>query len=131
MNKISKINSKLGFDGRIFLKESEWETYRRRKPVRYLKKPKNNLCEVCHKIATDDNPIQNAHIIGFEIGVICLGLTPEYVDGHDNIVSAHKKKCNKEAELDLLESCRVLKLRGIKSLPEFIPQDIYELWLKV
>ena len=42
----------IGFDGRTFLEESEWLAYRRRKPVRYIRRPKTEICELCGAPAT-------------------------------------------------------------------------------
>lgn len=121
----------LGFDGRQFLLEAEWLTYRRRKPVRYIRKKKTQQCEVCGKPETIDNPFQNAHLIGFDVGVIDLALTPDYLDSDENIVTAHRKTCNRTSELDLLRSMRRLKTLGIKELPGFLPASIQEMWRKM
>lgn len=118
---MENIECNIGFDGRIFLTQAEWNTYKRRKPVRYISKQKPLLCEVCNKPATSDNPLENSHCIGFGLGIIYLGLTPEYVDGHENIVSAHRKECNSKAELSLFESCKLLKSQSINSLPGYLP----------
>jgi hypothetical protein len=69
---MKKIVRNTGFDGRTFLTESEWLTYCRRKPVRYIRKAKEAVCRICRKPGTPDNPFQNAHIISFDIGVIDL-----------------------------------------------------------
>lgn len=121
----------LGFGGREFLTESEWNTFRRRKPVRYIRKELDDICSVCGLPPDADNPFQNAHRIGFEAGIIFLGLTPEYVDSHENIVTSHRIKCNNASELDLTEVMRLLKERGIKSLPTYLPQEIHQLWESV
>lgn len=123
-----KIKTNLGFDNRIFLTEEEWKTYNRRKPVRYIKKKKTNFCEICNKPAEEGNPFENSHLIGFGLGVTYLGLTPEYVDGDNNIVCAHRKICNSKAELDLHASCKELKSRGVKSLPKYLPEFVLEVW---
>jgi hypothetical protein len=117
-----------GFDGRTFLSESEWRTYCRRKPVRYIRKRKEAVCHVCGKPATTDNPFQNAHVISFDIGVIDLALTPDFLDSDANIVTAHRLTCNKATELDLRGSMARLRSLGIPSLPAFLPDDIHELW---
>lgn len=67
-----------GFNGRIFLTKEEWETYCRRKPVRYIKKTKNKICEICGKNEEKYNQFQNAHVIGFDFGLIDIGLTPDF-----------------------------------------------------
>jgi hypothetical protein len=123
-----KIQENIGFDGRIFLTQEEWMTYRRRKPVRYIRKAKPNLCEICGKKPMEDNPLENSHRIGFRLGIIFLGLTPEFVDRNDNIVSAHKKVCNKSAELDLPSACCDLKKHGIVELPDYLPNFIHKIW---
>ncbi len=128
---MEKIKCNLGFDGRVFLSEAEWETYKKRKPVRYIKKKKPELCEICDEPEESNNPFENSHLIGFGLGITYLGLTPEYVDGYDNIVSAHRKECNSKAELSLLESCKELKSKGIKSLPAYLPKFVHEIWLQV
>jgi hypothetical protein len=118
----------LGFDGRQFLLEAEWTTYRRRKPVRYIRKPKASMCEVCGRPGTADNPLQNAHGIGFDVGVIDLALTPEYLDSDENIKTAHRKTCNQAVELDLVGSMNRLKGLGVRELPAFLPDTVHELW---
>ena len=77
-----------GFDDRIFLTAAEWDTFCRRKPVRYIHKRKEPVCQVCGLPATPNDPLQNAHIISFDVGVIDLALTPDSLDSDANIVSA-------------------------------------------
>ncbi len=81
-----------------------------------------------YKPEKEDNKFENSHIIGFGLGIIYLGLTPEYVDSHDNIITAHKKICNSKAELGLIGSCRELKNKGIKSIPTYLPQFVRDVW---
>jgi len=121
----------LGFEGRRFLREAEWMTYRRRKPVRYISKKKTEHCVECGRPETADNPLQNAHVIGFDVGVIDLALTPEYLDSDENIITAHRKTCNRASELDLIESMKRLKRLGVKDLPAFLPPTIQENWKAV
>jgi hypothetical protein len=90
-----------GFADRVFLTSAEWDTFCRRRPVRYIHKRKEPICQVCGLPPTPDNPLQNAHIISFDIGVIDLALTPDYLDSDANILSAHRNHCNKASELDL------------------------------
>jgi hypothetical protein len=118
-----------GFDGRVFLTAAEWETFCRRKPVRYIRKRKESVCQVCGLPSTPDNPLQNAHVISFDVGVIDLALTPDYLDSDANIVSAHRNHCNKASELDLQRSMVHLSSLGIAELPKFLPPFIHELWL--
>ncbi len=118
----------LGFDGRRFLLEAEWTTYRRRKPVRYIRKAKAGECQVCGRPGNPDNPLQNAHVIGFDVGVIDLALTPEYLDSDENIVTAHRKTCNRVSELDLVGSMKRLRELGVRELPAFLPDAIRETW---
>src|SRR5450755_227374 len=93
-----------GFEGRMFLDEAEWLTYCRRKPVRYIRRPRAAVCQVreCGLPGSSENPLQNAHIISFNVGVIDLGLTPEFLDSEKNILTAHRRTCNKGCELDLM-----------------------------
>jgi len=121
----------LGFEGRLFLWAAEWMTFRRRKPVRYIRKKKTQQCEVCGGPGTTENPFQNAHLIGFDIGVIDLALTPDYLDSDENIVTAHRKTCNRASEFDLVRSMRRLKELGVKELPSFLPVSIQERWRDV
>ena len=101
-----------GFDGRQFLTDEEYSTYLRRPPVRYSARdapPKPDCCSVCGKPFSDENPAQVAHRIPFGRGLRRFRLTPEWLDRSDNLVWAHRGKCNKMAELsddeifDLLE----------------------------
>jgi hypothetical protein len=128
---MTKQRCNLGLEGRQFLMEVEWMTYRRRKPVRYIRKKKDLKCGVCGQPETADNPFQNAHIIGFDLGVIDLALCPEFLDSDANIVTAHKKRCNRASELDLPRSMRRLKGLGVNELPSFLPPPIHEMWRAV
>lgn len=128
--KLPEIKYNTGFENRIFLTETEWDTFRKRKPVRYIKgRPHDRNCSVCGEPARLDNPLQHAHRIGFEMGIIYFGLTPDFVDSPKNIVSAHKRSCNSAAELTLGDTIQFLIQLGIKSLPEYLPQEIKEHWL--
>lgn len=92
----------LGFDGRIFLTREEHNTYCRRLPVRYAAKNLGNkpiICSICGEPATEKNPIQAAHRVPFGVGIVDFSLTPDWLDGPQNLVWAHKIKCNKEAEI--------------------------------
>lgn len=117
-----------GFDNRIFLTQEEWNTFRRRKPVRYIRAKHKELCAVCNKPATKDNPFQHSHKIGFELGIIYLALTPEFVDSMDNIVSAHRNICNKSAELSVEDSMHHLKSLGVRELPDFLPDQLKQMF---
>ena len=118
----------LGFDGRMFLHESEWLTYCRRKPVRYTHKQKAAACEVCGLAESPENKFQNAHLIGFEFGVIHLGLTPQFLDDDANILTAHTKKCNRKAELNEHDSMLRLRKLGVVELPSYLPDAIRKKW---
>jgi hypothetical protein len=101
---MAKIPRNSGFEGRMFLTEAEWQTYCRRMPVRYIRKSMEAVCQVCGNAESPENPVQNAHVISFNIGVIDLALTPEFLDSHDNIATAHRIACNKATKLDLRAS---------------------------
>jgi hypothetical protein len=82
------VKCNLGFDGRRFLSEAEWRTYLRRKPVRYIRQPTAPVCAVCGEPAASGNPLQNAHKISFDLGIVYLALTPEFLDGENRIISS-------------------------------------------
>ncbi|MGH7172768.1 MAG: hypothetical protein ACRELG_21000 [Gemmataceae bacterium] len=86
------------------------------------------VCEVCGKPGSNENPLQNAHIIGFDVGVIDLGLTPDFLDSDKNIKTAHRSTCNKQTELDLQGSMDRLRELGEKELPQYLPAWIHEAW---
>lgn len=127
---MSRVKRNIGFDGRMFLDEAEWLTYCRRKPVRYIRRPRAAACQVseCGLPGSSENPLQSAHLIGFDVGVIDLGLTPEFLDSDKNIVTAHRRGCNKQSELDLEGSMRRLRDLGVEELPEYLPGAIREAW---
>jgi hypothetical protein len=120
-----------GFNGETFLTNNEWQTYLKRKPVRFISKKTDPVCSVCGKEGTKKNPLQNAHKISFHIGIVWLALTPDFLDNDNNIVTAHKKKCNKSVELNLEESMDFLKLQGIISIPKFLKSDTKRRWQKI
>lgn len=89
----------LGFDGKKFLTDDEWKCYLRRLHVRYIKKKKDAICCICGLPASAGKPLENAHKIPFAVGIRKYKLTPDYLDGDDNIVTAHRGMCNKKCEL--------------------------------
>ena len=124
----SSDNRNIGFGGRTFLTKEEWLTYRRRAPVRYIRKNKFKICQICGKPEIDGNKFQNAHRVGFILGVIDLGLTPEYLDRDENILTTHQKICNKAAELNLEQSMQFLLSNGIVDLPDFLDENVLTKW---
>jgi hypothetical protein len=126
---MATIEFNIGFDGRMFLTEEEWRTYVRRKPVRFIDKERDGVCQVCGKPADESNPLQNAHRISFGLGVIYLALTPDFLDDDDNIVTAHRKGCNAKAELGLGQAMALLRKLGVADLPAFLPQSVHDMWL--
>ena len=110
----------------MFLDEAEWRTYCRRKPVRYIRRPKATKCAWCSLPGCPENPLQCAHVIGFDMGVMDLGLTPEFLDSKDNIVTAHRRTCNKQSELSLQGSIDRLRKLGVIELPKYLPDLIQE-----
>ena len=120
--------SNMGFGGRIFLFEDEWNTFTRRSPVRFVRRKKALVCAYFGKEAAESNPFQNAHIIGFIMGVLQLGLTPDFLDAPENIKTAHKKLCNDRVELSLEQSMQKLRNEGVVRLPEYLPKEIHNLW---
>ena len=93
----------LGFDGRVFLTDAEHQTYLRRKPVRFVRKviAASNSCSVCGEDGSRENPLQVAHIVPFGLGVVHFKLTPEWLDSPANLRWAHRRVCNKAAELSV------------------------------
>jgi|ERR1017187_2751192 hypothetical protein len=125
---MSKGSRKIGFDGRVFLEETEWRTYCRRKPVRYIRHPKAIVCCVCGLPGSEQNPLQNAHIIGFDMGVVDFALTPDFLDSAQNIVTAHRRGCNKKTEVNLKGAVAQLVQLRVSDLPAFLPSEIHALW---
>ncbi|WP_431865493.1 hypothetical protein [Microbacterium paraoxydans] len=107
----------LGFDGRVFLTDSEHQTYLRRRPVRYVRKviPASESCSVCGEDGSVENPLQVAHIVPFGLGVVHFKLTPEWLDGAENLRWAHRRVCNKAAELSVDQTRSHLIELGILS----------------
>jgi len=120
----SPMKNNIGFNDRNFLTKEEWQTYIRRMPVRYIKKKKTELCQICGKPSSKDNPFESSHIIGFKVGIVFFGLTPDFLDSDENIVSAHKRLCNSKAEKSIQDVCERLKSLGINKLPNFLPSEI-------
>ena len=89
----------MGFEGRVFLHDYEYETYMRAMPVRYIKHKLGTCCAVCGLPAATGNPLQAAHLIPFSKGIKEYRLTPDFLDRIENIVPAHRSTCNKTAEL--------------------------------
>ena len=113
-----KLNT--GFDGRVFLEEYEWLTYQRRLPVRRIRgRTHKETCFTCGGAPSDDKPFEHSHRIGFALGVVELGLTPEFLDGPWNIVSAHRGACNKAAEMTVESAATLLVSLG-HTLPDYL-----------
>jgi len=56
--------------------------------------------------------MQLAHRVPFKIGVVDWGLTPDWLDGADNLCLAHVGNCNDRAELSNLEVEKHLRASG-------------------
>ena len=67
-------------------------------------------------------------VIGFKIGIVSFGLTPDFLDRDENIISAHKRLCNSEAEITAQDVCERLKSLGIDKLPDFLPNETLVEW---
>jgi hypothetical protein len=111
---------KEGFQGRVWLTVSEWETFRRRVAVRYPQGVRpavierdGSRCSICGLDAADGRPrLQLAHRIPFKIGVVDWGLTPDWLDGVENLSLAHAGRCNDQVELQPSEiPARLRELR--------------------
>lgn len=98
---------KEGFKGRVWLTVCEWETFRRRVAVRFPQHLRKALeerdglrCVVCGLDEQDGRPrLQLAHRVPFKIGVVDWGLTPDWLDGKENLGLAHVGACNDRFEL--------------------------------
>ena len=105
----------MGFEGRVFLTDEEHATYLRRPPVRYAAKgmsDKPTECDICGLPERPLNTLQASHLIPFTSGWRDFWLTPDYLDQRENLVWAHKKGCNKGAELSFADiAYRVRALR--------------------
>ncbi len=62
------------------------------------------------------------------MGIVFLGLAPDFLDKNENIITAHKKCCNSFAELSLEDSCRRLKTIGVTKLPSYLPKNSLKCW---
>lgn len=66
-------------------------------------------CIVC---GSSDGTLQLAHKVPFLIGVVDWGITPEWLDRAENLVLAHKGKCNDRCELTDEEILQELETAG-------------------
>lgn len=111
-----------GYGGRAWLSLTEWETYRRRVAVRYPQKTRAQVVardgEFCSICGGDDDsgtrPIQLAHRVPFKLGVVDWGLSPDWLDGLENLCLAHRGACNDEAELKTAQIPAHLRGLGLK-----------------
>jgi hypothetical protein len=120
----------VGFDGRRFLTKPEWEAYCRHRPAHRTSRRSLHVevCYVCGETASVERPFQFAHRIGFLQGILLFGLTPDYVDRQENLVTAHRGACNDAAELTLEEVVKVLRADGVETLPDHLLGRIKLLW---
>lgn len=109
-----------GFEGRAWLTEAEWETYRRRVAVRYngskraaVVSRQGDLCFTCGEAALEGSKMQLAHRVPFRVGVVDWGLTPDWLDRADNLCLAHTGACNHAAELTTSEIAKLLRISGL------------------
>lgn len=56
-------------------------------------------CAACGR-ETNVSDLQASHLIPFIPGVVDWGLTPDWLDQQDNLVLAHRGKCNNLVELE-------------------------------
>ncbi|MBC8501888.1 MAG: hypothetical protein H8D35_02025 [Nitrosopumilus sp.] len=114
----------------VFLTKEEWETFIRWGiPVRYNRNKKKSFCQICGKPPSKDNPFDHSHMIGYSVGIVTFGLTPDFLNSDENIVSAHRKLCNSKAEITTQDVCEKLKSLGIDKLPDFLPSEIRDSFL--
>ena len=117
------------FEGRTFLTKEEWQTYQRRPPEKYPRQGKQppEVCQVCQRPPSTENPLQYAHKISARYGVWYLALTPEFLDHEKHMVWAHRKECNSSVELDFASTLEYLRTLGME-LPSFLPDEVQEAW---
>ena len=118
----------VGFGDAIFLTEAEWFTFRKHKPARHTHKNKTNICAVCGLGSIQGKRFEGAHKIPLMKGMANFGLTPDYLNRDENIVTTHNGKCNAKAELSVIDSMKLMREWGIKELPEYLDEEILELW---
>ncbi|WP_433955106.1 hypothetical protein [Janibacter indicus] len=107
-----------GYGDRVFLTDSEHETYLRRMPVRYARRGLAGIPEVCHvcgEPAVDGNPLQAAHRVPFNAGVRRWRLTPTWLDRPGNLRWAHRQRCNRLVELSEKDIEELVELLRRKS----------------
>lgn len=114
----SKMVKREGFGGRAWLTVEEWETYRRRPAVRYPQRSRpavverdGESCIICG--SDDGRPIQLAHHVPFKVGLVDFGLTPDWLDGVDNLRLAHQGSCNDLVECSFAEVPQLLSSLGL------------------
>jgi len=88
------------------------------------KYPKEDICHICKLPPESKNRLEWAHLISYKNGFDSLGLTMVFLNSRENLVMAHRVKCNKRAELSLEDSIRRLWDLGHRDLPQHI-QPIY------
>ena len=99
----------------MFLTETEWQTYLRRRPVRYVRVKllgKEKKCEICGKPDSEENPVQAAHRIPFSKGVEKFAFTPDWLDRKENLGWACRRKCNQKMEWSDKKTLNFLKISG-------------------
>lgn len=108
-----------GFEGRAWLTEAEWGTYRRRVAVRYNESKRatvasrqGGMCFTCGEAPLEGHKMQLAHRVPFRVGVIDWGLTPDWLDRADNLCLTHAGACNHAAELTASEIAKLLRASG-------------------
>ena len=84
------------------------------------KYPKPELCHICNLPADLKNRFEWAHLISYKNGFDFLGLTMVFLNSRENLVMAHRLKCNKSAELNPQQSIRRLWDLGHRDLPKHL-----------
>lgn len=86
--------------------------------------PKVSICQMCNLPEEAKNRLEWAHLISYKNGFDSLGLTMIFLNSRENLVMAHRVRCNKQAELNLQDSIRRLWDLGHRDLPQHL-QAIY------
>jgi hypothetical protein len=74
-------------------------------------------------LAAKENPLWAAHRIHALNGVRYFGLTPDFLDDPKKLVWAHRRVCNRKAELGFAGTLVYLWQNGVRDLPTFLPES--------
>jgi hypothetical protein len=128
-----EIKSNTGFNGRTFLTEYEWNTYQKCLPETLIRKMKYPLsCECSTNVDGESSSnFKKSHKIKFNMGIIQLGLTPDFLDASLNVNVSHKNRIHPPIlqKINLKDAIEILiNEYKIDELPEYLPINIRKLF---